>query len=357
MFNKKIYNTDYCQACYFRSVAVYPYKKVLLQLTEKCNLNCAHCFVSSTNKGDDMGFKEIKENVLPFLLSNSVKKVTLTGGEPLLHKNILDIVGLLVNSSIAVSICTNASLITEEFVEKLSYTDLVHFNVSLDGYSYKSHGQFRGISSAQAFDRIIFNIRLLGKCNKLNGILVTPNIYATVDEYVDICKFAVEVGAKYVLMNPLSQFGRGQETTNLAFSKEEMLKLRAATEKFNSDNFEVVYIRFPNEGKPLSSCVAGNIVYIFTNGCVAICPYMVFAAKDEVSKYKPKDFIIGNVFDYNFSIDGKLQSYVLPKDCLESYCDNCDFATCGKGCYAAKISRGLFLSECDNDLCPNTNNI
>lgn len=48
------------------------------------------------------------------------------------------------------------------------------------------------------------------------------------------------------------------------------------TELLATDNFQIVYIRFPNnEQKPIGKCPIGSVLYVFTNGDVAICPYMV----------------------------------------------------------------------------------
>lgn len=355
MLNKKIYNIESCAACYFRTTAEYPNKKVLLQLTEKCNFHCKHCFVSANKNGTEMKYEDIENIMLPRLIENNVTKVTLTGGEPFVHKDLLKIIQLLRINNIAVSVCTNASLITKQFLEDIKHDDYIHFNVSLDGFSNTSHGKFRGNDNIELFNKIISNITMLGEYNKLNGILVTPNIYANVDEYKEICEFALQVGAHYVLMNPLSKFGRGQESIDLALSGVEMNKIRELTQKFNGPNLEIVYIRFPNKGKLLSKCVAGNILYIFASGDITICPYMVFAAKDTVSQYDAKDFIFGNIFVGDFNMKKALEKYRLPGDTNVSTCSMCKFENCGRGCYAAKISRGLLLSDVDEDLCPKNN--
>lgn len=352
MNGTKIYNEEYCAACYFRTIAEYPKRKCLIQITEKCNLCCEHCFVSANNIGQEMDIQKIKDVILPQLLNNSIAKVTLTGGEPFVHPKLSDVVELLLASNIAVSICTNATLITEQFLERFESYDNLHFNVSLDGFSPSSHGKFRGNQNPELYNRIISNIELLGKKGLLNGVLVTPNIYSSVQEYVELCEFAKKCHAKYVLMNPLSQFGRGEKTINLAFDNQQMNELRQATKKFNDNDMEMVYIRFPNsENKPLSECVAGKIMYIFTNGDIAFCPYMVFAAKDFSSLYNVKDFMLGNIFTKDFDWEKSLNSYKFPVN-YDEVCSKCENQKCKKGCYAAKISRGSRLAEKDHDLCP-----
>lgn len=351
MNGTKIYNSDYCAACYFRTTAKYPDRKCLIQLTERCNLHCEHCFVNAEGGGDEMNIGKIDRDILPQLKKNHVTKVTLTGGEPFVYSHLHDVVTLLSRQNISICICTNASLITENFLDKIQDCD-VHFNVSLDGFSASTHGKFRGNENPELFEQIKENVRLLGKRKLLNGILVTPNIFATISEYVDICNFARQCGAKYVLMNPLSQFGRGEDGISMAFSKEQMRQLQLETEKYNDEEMEMVYIRFPNiRQKPLGECAAGKIMYIFTNGDIAYCPYMVFAAKNSLSKYADKQFIIGNIFEKGFEWERAVKNYHFPISYNE-ICAKCTYTTCKKGCYAARISSGKMLTDADAEICP-----
>ena len=181
---------------------------------------------------------------------------------------------------------------------------------------------------------------------------MTPNVYSSVQEYIQLCEFAKMCHAKYVLMNPLSQLGRGEKSFNLAFDNHQMNELKQATQKFNDENMEMVYIRFPNNmKKPLSECVAGKIMYIFTNGDIAFCPYMVFASKNEGSLYDTNEFILGNIFEQNFDWEKSLNNYTFPVRYNE-VCIGCDNQECKKGCYAAKMSRNAGLAERDRDICP-----
>lgn len=346
-----IYNDLYCAACYFRTAADPPMKKCLLQLTERCNLHCQHCFVSSVNSGNDMEFRFIETKVLPTLIKNNVTKVTLTGGEPFVYTNIIDVIELLSKNNIAVSVCTNASLITSEHLNTIKGYKHVHFNVSLDGFSFESHGRFRGFYNPDLFDRIVENINMLGDMGLLNGILVTPNIYASIEEYKQIYDFGKKCGAKYILFNPLSQFGRGEKSVDLAYPDKMMNELRRELQAYSDGQVELVFIRFPNiDNKPLGKCHAGDVFYIFTNGEVTFCPYMVFAAKDKISQYDYKELIVGNVFDEKINLN-ECKKIDTIQNLSKSHCKNCSLIDCGKGCYASIISQGNRLDDYDQ-LCP-----
>lgn len=348
----KIYDSNHASACFFRSTVHPPRMKVMLQITEKCNLRCAHCFAEANSSGDEMTLLSIRETIIPQFLKNQVTKVTLTGGEPLTHPNIKEIVAALLESGIGISICTNGVLIDPAWVKQLAHYDNVHFNVSLDGMTMKSHGKFRGIKTEDEFSSLKNHISMLGNYGLLNGILTTPNKYATINEYTELCEFAKTVGANYVLMNPLSPFGRGTKTQPLAYSTEDMIALKKETSYLISKDFEVVYIRFPNsECKPVGECPLGTVPYIFCNGDITACPYMVFAA-DGSELYQASDFIIGNVFkgdDIAKSVNNYLLTHPERSIKSKSHCTDCS-----QGCYAIKISNNQALNDCDFGMCPTT---
>jgi len=359
MDNKKreIISKNKISSCYFRSSVELPYRKALLQITERCNLRCAHCFISAGNYGDTMPIGIIRNVVIPKLKDCRVVSVTLTGGEPFIHPDIIEMVRLFKNANIRVGICTNGTLIKQDQMEALAKIGNVHLNVSLDGFRPESHGRFRGDESS--FVKTIETIRHLSRYQLLQGLLVTPNNFAKISEYAEICKFAIQNKATYVLINPLSSMGRGIKVQKiLRTSDEAMRQIGKITFPFSS-HIQLVYIRFPNKQKlPLGFCEAENIIYVFVSGEITICPYLVFAAKTPQSLHKPKEFIVGNIFK-DADIMAKLDAYKFQERYhLEDNltCKNCSLnSQCGKGCPAAIIASGQRIKEGRDQLCPKSN--
>lgn len=353
---KRAIISDYKAAsCYFRSSVEPPYRKALLQITERCNLHCAHCFLSSKNCGNTMSISAIQNMVIPKLKTLNVISVTLTGGEPFIHPDIIEIVRVLKKNGIRVGICTNGVLINNAQAEVLSEIDEVHINVSLDGFRPESHGRFRG--DVDSFAETVKNIRYLGGLGLIQGLLVTPNNFAEINEYAEICEFAVQNRATYVLINPLSSMGRGVKVQKkLRASNEVMRRIRDLTLPF-FNRIQVVYIRFPNDKKlPLSCCEAGNIIYVFADGEITACPYLIFAARTPQSLHKSEEFIIGNILKdvdvvdkinkYKFQEQYSLGESIICKDCSLNF-------QCGRGCPAAIVASGRRIdSGIDSELCP-----
>jgi radical SAM protein with 4Fe4S-binding SPASM domain len=163
----------------------YPFS-VVWELTSACNLRCKHCYIQSRENAycsdndlsDDKMFELAKELTDYF----EVNHVTLTGGEPFLRKNILDILKVLKDSNTAVYIQTNATLINDEIIRVLSELLNPHLDViqvSLDGLISDSHNQIRG---KNIYDKVVENIKKMVSA----GLFVSVNCTMTRLNYDEI---------------------------------------------------------------------------------------------------------------------------------------------------------------------------
>jgi uncharacterized radical SAM superfamily Fe-S cluster-containing enzyme len=105
---RRIASSEVADACYFRSRAAPGQRKALVQITERCDLRCAHCFVSATQHGSDIKLDQLTTDVIERLLAARVANVTLTGGEPFVHPDLMAVVELLTSRRLDVTVCTNA---------------------------------------------------------------------------------------------------------------------------------------------------------------------------------------------------------------------------------------------------------
>lgn len=306
-----------------------------------------------------MPLAEVVDKVVPRLAECRVQRVTLTGGEPTIHPNFFDVVHAFRAADMDVGVCTNATQLDQAGIDELAAIGGVHCNVSLDGFSAESHGRFRGDRSS--FAVTVETVRALAKAGLLQGLLCTPNSLAEDEEYRELCAFATELGAGYVLMNPLSSMGRGVKARRpLSCAEDSMRRIYELTAPFEGPDLDVAHIRFPNtENRPLAGCEAGTIIYVFTPGEVTVCPYLVFAARTPASRHDPGEFIVGNIFT-DADIAARLDGYRFHDRYqlgANPTCGNCALNDdCGKGCPAAVISAGGRIGDVDAEQCPVTSN-
>lgn len=354
MTARSLITQEQATSCYFRTTVDHPHRKALIQICEPCNESCKHCFVSATKRGEYMPLEAVKERLIPQLAQARVNRVTLTGGEPFMHQDLVEMAGAFRQAGMGVGICTNATMVTDEQITALAELG-AHMNVSLDGFSADSHGVFRG--RPEGFAETVETVKRFARAGILQGLLCTPNNLAEDEEYAALCAFAKEQGAKYVLMNPLGEMGRGaaRGAQKLRQPDDHMRHIQQLTMPYADEDLELVHIRFPNENKPLAGCEAGTIIYVFTKGEVTVCPYLVFAARTKVSQHPDTDFIVGNVWEHE-DIAARLDAYRFHerwKVGSNATCDGCLLNTqCGKGCPAAVVASGQRIGAVDSELCP-----
>ncbi|MBL1281070.1 MAG: GTP 3',8-cyclase MoaA [Fluviicola sp.] len=145
-----------------------------ISLTERCNLRCFYCMPEEGVKLRDKANFMTSEEVLGIaktFVRLGVKKIRLTGGEPLIKKDAKHLLLELGKLPVELAITTNAVLV-DQFIETFKEAGINSVNVSLDSLEEKS---FNAISRRNYFDRIKANIDLLIKNDfhvKINVVVI-----------------------------------------------------------------------------------------------------------------------------------------------------------------------------------------
>lgn len=83
-----------------------------------CNLRCSYCDTMWANEADCSYEEETPEEITNYVLATGIRNVTLTGGEPLLQKDIGELIHLLLQAGLRVEIETNGAVRLSEFCEE-----------------------------------------------------------------------------------------------------------------------------------------------------------------------------------------------------------------------------------------------
>ena len=172
-------------------------------VTYRCNAFCEFCHFAEHGK-----FKDSPQATLDDFTSNvsqlaklGVKFIDLTGGEPLLNKNIAEMASLARKHKMQTSITTNA-LLYKKFAEQLAgKVNLLHF--SLDSPDEEEHNKIRKVD---CFNAVLESVEIAKSLGEYPDILFT----VTNDTYKKLPrmhKLASERGL-VLLVNPVfSYFG------------------------------------------------------------------------------------------------------------------------------------------------------
>jgi molybdenum cofactor biosynthesis protein A len=145
-----------------------------ISLTERCNLRCTYCMpeegILLSPKAHIMTYDEIYTIAKTFV-DKGVTKIRITGGEPLIRKDIPVILEKLASLPVELSITTNG-VIVDRFIDTFKTCGIKNINVSLDSLDKE---KFNLITRRNNFKRVYDNIQLLvnnGFNVKVNTVLI-----------------------------------------------------------------------------------------------------------------------------------------------------------------------------------------
>lgn len=180
--------------------------EVGFELLPYCNLRCAHCY---SNAGPDQPHRGLSLNKLEALCDELVQlqvfKIYLGGGEPFARRDILDILRLAAERSLAAVISTNGTLLNEQRVEALGRFPPTMVQVSLDGACARTHDSLRG---PRSFERAVGALRLLVRAG-LRTAIGTVACQSNFREISDILQLALDLGVGTFHLMGLQPAGRG----------------------------------------------------------------------------------------------------------------------------------------------------
>ena len=198
-----------------------------ISLTERCNLRCTYCMpeegVALSPKPKIMNVDEIL-GISKVFVDQGIKKIRLTGGEPLVKRGIDRILKGLSSYDIELSITTNA-VILDQHLDILKSTGVRNLNISIDTLQKE---KFRIITRRDHYSRVMnviqkvqadpfFNV-------KLNAVLIKG---FNDDEIVDFIELTrdMNIGMRFIEFMPFN--GNQWEVDKLVSDQKVLETLQA----------------------------------------------------------------------------------------------------------------------------------
>jgi radical SAM protein with 4Fe4S-binding SPASM domain len=335
-------------------------------LTQRCNLECAHCYMSAFAGADTRGeltTAECRRVVDEIAQVNPNVFLILTGGEPLLRKDLWEIADYAAEKRFTTVLGTNGVLLREREAALMRKHGVLGASISLDSTDAARHDAFRHLPGAwQGAVRATRILRAQGLDFSIHMSVTDWNV-GEVPAMIDLAR---ELGATVLNFFFLVRTGRGKNLSDIDAHAYERILTHLATiqgvgagERFEdpwstpvgradgllirakcAPHFRRILWQL-NPASPLlknyahGSCPAGKYYCRITpEGDVTPCPYMPVAA--------------GNLRHASFAelwrqspVFGNLRE---PK--LGGRCGACEFAKLCGGCRCrAYASYGDYLAE------------
>lgn len=165
-------------------------------MTDRCNIRCFYCMpeqnVEFLPRRELLSFEEITRFV-KIVAPLGVNRIRLTGGEPLVRRNLAELVRRLVRipGIDDVALTTNGLLLADQ-VKALKQAGLHRLNISLDSLSEKT---FQRISRRQGLQKVLDGIQMAMDLEfrrlRLNAVSIAN---MTESEIIPLARFAIERG-------------------------------------------------------------------------------------------------------------------------------------------------------------------
>jgi AdoMet-dependent heme synthase len=258
-------------------------------LTERCNLRCTHCYQEGSRKGelslDEIrdGFDEIEDMFSSWSGTHGVTlapSFNITGGEPLLRKDIFEVLSILADRKWDAFVLTNGTLIDSTRARRLAALGIGGVQISLEGTEVV-HDAFRGEGSYQAS---LASIRVLLDA----GVEVTVN--TTLSEinaggFFELAETVSRLGVQRLGYSRLVPSGRGGSLADRMLDPDAVRNLYQKINALSSEGMKLVTgdpvaarMRAADDGfvdetdLPVGGCAAGvSGLTLLSDGTVVPC--------------------------------------------------------------------------------------
>lgn len=165
-----------------------------IRLNWECNAKCKMCGLSGYINGSDKK-RRVKltldaiKNTIVDLKKMGCNQLTLSGGEPTLSPNLIEIISFATKNDIQVALNTNGYLLNKEYIYKLIESGLKIFTFSVDSPIEKQHDEIRGLKGC--YKNIVNSIDIINDYNEKsnNKVYVLINCVLLKENIGDIHKF------------------------------------------------------------------------------------------------------------------------------------------------------------------------
>ncbi len=311
--------------------------------TYRCNLRCSHCYLDTnalTNQSvselsTQEGYKLIDQmsELNPNLL------LILTGGEPLLRKDIYDLSSYASQKGMMVVLGTNGNMIDDDIAKKLKESGVTGIGISLDSVVPERHDKFRGIPGA--WDDTLNGIEA---CRR-QGIefqIQTTVTKENFNEIPNIIEFSYNLGAKVFNLFFLVCTGKGQDLTDITPQQyDQALHQLYDIQKIYHGKMMVGAKCAPHYRRIVYEHDSSSpLIRAYAGGCPAGTHYCRITPEGNITPCPYMPNVSGNVREKSFVEIWKdtADFHTLRYASLNGRCGVCEFMDICKGCRARALA-------------------
>ena len=305
-------------------------------LTKRCNLRCPHCYLEAGVKAEHELSTSECLGLIDEMAGLGTEMLILTGGEPLLRKDIYDIASYASGQGIWVVMGTNGVLVNDRVAEKMVECGVRGVGISIDSTDPAVHNTFRGGPNAWEH-----SVRALETCREhgLEVLVQTTVMELNYGEIPQMLAFAHQLGAWSFNLYFLVQTGRGQTLNDLTAQRtEEMLAFLAEAQA----RYRPMLVRAKCAPHFKRIAYEAGLGGIESGGCMAATEYCRITPEGDVTPCPYMALPVGNVRSRSFTEIWETAPELLAlrdPGRLKGRCGRCEFKELCGGCRCRAYAR------------------
>lgn len=242
---------------------------ITIGVTYRCQCSCVHCSsnVRSRKKSEELSTWEIK-SIIDQSKRLGVVRVTFFGGEPLLRKDIIELVKYAHNAGMITRINTNGWLLSRELVLRLKAAGLTLCDVSIDDADPETHDRLRGLPGL--YKKAVEGIKLLNEHNILCQIVTyaaKKNVTSGIEAIIALGR-ALGVYAVSIVF-PMAT-GCWYNALDVLLTEEEKEKVRGL------GDHSFIHVELPTR-RSKCNVLKKKSLYVSPEGNITPCPFIPYA--------------------------------------------------------------------------------
>ena len=242
-------------------------RQVYYAITEGCNLRCPYCYACAEQAlSNELTTAEACQ-LVDQAANLGCETLILTGGEPLLRRDLFDIAAQTRACGMSVKMITNGTLIKTQAIADRIATHFDHVTVSIDGGTAEIHEQTRGKGTFQIVMRAVALLNAAGVSPTVNHVVTPKNVNYLHTLKESLSAYTIHL-VRLMYQGPL---GRGTHTSY--WSWDNYLKVQQFI--WGTPNAHAILPDAPKPPKPgvvKGNCgLGGNEIYITSLGDVYPC--------------------------------------------------------------------------------------
>ena len=265
-----------------------------------CNHRCIFCAFDFLEYKPLSLDADVVKRFICMAGKKGTKSILYSGeGEPLLHKDIADIIAFTKKCGIDAALVTNGVMLDEEKAEK-TLRHLTWMKVSLDAGTKDTYALIHG-TKKEDFDKVIGNLENAVRIKRKNKYgcsigaqyLLLPQNYKEVKAAAKVLR---DTGIDYMVIKPYSQHPFSKNRIAPRFNLKRLACLEKELEEYSNSRFQIIFRRHTMErltaGRPYKYCIGAPFTaLITTEGDVYSCN--IFLGKNK--------FSFGNIYENNLT--------------------------------------------------------